>query len=330
MLDTCSQANFMKEELAKQLVVTGRETSVTIKTINVSITTKSTVVEGLKVSAAGDKRILIDLPNIYTREDLPVEADEVATPNKLRKWKYLQRIAPNICQEDNVNVALLIGANCQKALEPIEVVPSENGGPCAYKTLLGWCIVGPIHAEIQQTKLSKSNRIAVQNVSENKVAVHHFAVRNQAKENVIKQLMENIYKSEFTEPDLPSENKIGFKSEEISGEDKKFLQLMDSKVNKIGNHYQLPLPFRSVDPIMPNNRMVAQRRLQYLKKRFSKSPQFFQDYKTFMEDIIHNGYARKGIITAAPGKTWFIPHHGVYNENKPGKIRVVFDCGVEL
>ena len=76
--------------------------------------------------------------------------------------------------------------------------------------------------------------------------------------------------------------------------------------------------------------MMAQRRLQYLKRRFLKSPQFFQDYKTFMEDIIQNGYARKRIITAAPAKTWFIPHHGVYNENKPGKIRVVFDCGAEL
>ena len=92
------------------------------------------------------------------------------------------------------------------------------------KTLLGWCIVGPIHAEIKQTKISKCNRIAVQNVSENNVAVHHFAVRNQVKENEIKQLMEKIYQSEFT-----TENKIGFKSEEISGEDKKFLQLMDSK-----------------------------------------------------------------------------------------------------
>ncbi|XP_057313154.1 uncharacterized protein LOC130654559 [Hydractinia symbiolongicarpus] len=26
----------------------------------------------------------------------------------------------------------------------------------------------------------------------------------------------------------------------------------------------------------------------------------------------------------------YIPHHGVYNENKPGKIRVVFDCGAEF
>ena len=34
--------------------------------------------------------------------------------------------------------------------------------------------------------------------------------------------------------------------------------------------------------------------------------------------------------TRSPGKTCFIPHHGVYHPNKPGKIRVVFDCSAEF
>ena len=29
------------------------------------------------------------------------------------------------------------------------------------------------------------------------------------------------------------------------------------------------------------------------------------------------------------GKTWFIPHHGVYHPHKPGKICVVFDCSAK-
>ena len=29
------------------------------------------------------------------------------------------------------------------------------------------------------------------------------------------------------------------------------------------------------------------------------------------------------------GKTWFIPHHGVYHPHKPGKIRVVFHCSAK-
>ena len=43
----------------------------------------------------------------------------------------------------NISVELLIGANCARALEPIKVIPSRND-PYAMKTVLGWCIVGPV------------------------------------------------------------------------------------------------------------------------------------------------------------------------------------------
>ena len=32
---------------------------------------------------------------------------------------------------------------------------------------------------------------------------------------------------------------------------------------------------------------------------------------------------------AAEKKVWYILHHGVTNINKPGKLRVVFDCSAE-
>ena len=34
-------------------------------------------------------------------------------------------------------------------------------------------------------------------------------------------------------------------------------------------------------------------------------------------------------MTAVTGKTWYLPHHGVYHTNKPGKIRMVFDLSAE-
>ena len=60
--------------------------------------------------------------------------------------------------DDNKEVSLLIGANCVRSLEPREVISSQNGSPYALKTLLGWCVVGPM---INQTKEDKfdCNRI---------------------------------------------------------------------------------------------------------------------------------------------------------------------------
>ena len=30
------------------------------------------------------------------------------------------------------------------------------------------------------------------------------------------------------------------------------------------------------------------------------------------------------------GDTWHIPHHGVYDPHKPGKIRAVFECSAKF
>ena len=48
-----------------------------------------------------------------------------------------------------------------------------------------------------------------------------------------------------------------------------------------------------------------------------------------MENIIDRPYA--SIVpdhskTAPPGQVWYLPHHAIYNPNKPDKIRIVFDC----
>ena len=45
--------------------------------------------------------------------------------------------------------------------------------------------------------------------------------------------------------------------------------------------------------------------------------------------IISKGYARKSTREVAPGKIWYLPHHGVYHPNKPGMIRVIFDLSAD-
>ena len=78
------------------------------------------------------------------KKTLPVEKEEVATPEKVSKWKYLDSVKSEITQTDDIEIGMLIGANCMKALEPLKIIPSKDGGPYAYQTKLGWCIVGPI------------------------------------------------------------------------------------------------------------------------------------------------------------------------------------------
>ena len=48
-----------------------------------------------------------------------------------------------------------------------------------------------------------------------------------------------------------------------------------------------------------------------------------------MEDMIGNGYADKCKIEGKEGRCWYLPNHGVYHPQNPGKNRVVFDCSAQ-
>ena len=109
------------------------------------MTKSSELPDGIEVAqASNESEEWVQLPSTYTREDLPVDNREIATTEKLKKWKYLDKLKPVMSVDNNQKLSLLIGAGCVCALEPREVFSSQNGGPYAFKTLLGWIAVGPM------------------------------------------------------------------------------------------------------------------------------------------------------------------------------------------
>ena len=195
--------------------------------------------------------------------------------------------------------------------------------------MLGWCVVGPMGVNKAYLKEMKCNNIYVHDATSIKRANHHFALKGPVRETDIATMLRRMYEADFTEPQLqPSTSSSKFK--EFSFNDARFMELMDREVEHIDGHYQLPLPLKNPKLELPNNRMMVERRIKQLERRFRRDDSYFQYYKTFMDDMLTKGYAKKSASPAPLGKTWYIPHHGVFNPNKPGKIRVVFDCSAEV
>ena len=228
--------------------------------------------------------------------------------------------------DDNQEVSLLIGANCVRALEPREVISSQNGGPYAFKTLLGWCIVGPM---INQTKAGKfgCNRIMLPSADKVKPGCHYFTVPTKVRETSTEKMLKKICKHDFVEPEsqYSVNNKVNLNYDNLSKNDRRFLGLMKREAVKIDGHSQLPLPLKDKKLVLPNNRMAAIKSMQSLKKRFERDEPFYSQYKCFMDELIDKKYARKCDCAGPERRTWYVPHQGVLNPNK-GKIRVVFDC----
>lgn len=95
---------------------------------------------------------------------------------------------------------------------------------------------------------------------------------------------------------------------------------------KADSHCEMPLPFKEGRPSLPDNRKCAEHRLRCLKRRFEKDKQYHKDYVSFMNETIARGDAEKvSKEDTDKSPAWYIPHHGVYHPQEPGKIRVVFD-----
>ena len=292
MLDKCSQGSFIREALVKKMQTSGRKTTLNFKALNGERSESTTAIDGLQVAVSKDGSTWIRLPRIYTRKHFPVDKKEVAAPDKNEEWDYLKTISSEITQTDDVEVVLLIGANCIKALECLKVIASNNGGPYVYQTRLGWCIVGPISNTVGKDSIG-CHRIVVQDAISSKIADQQFFVEESMKDVSLKEMFQKLHQNDFVEKEVINVNGLLENMVEISKDDKAFLKTAEESTTKSGDHYVVPLPFKKENLIMPNNRKQAMQRLIYLKRRFKKDPAFFEDYKQFMSNLLVNGYAKR-------------------------------------
>ena len=73
---------------------------------------------------------------MYTKRNLPVDKDEIATPTIISKWEYLKLISNEIVQYEAIIVGILINSSSINTLEPTKKIPIKEDGPYAYKILL--------------------------------------------------------------------------------------------------------------------------------------------------------------------------------------------------
>ena len=79
----------------------------------------------------------------------------------------------------------------------------------------------------------------------------------------------------------------------MSVEDQEALKRMENLVRVVDSRYEAGMLWKSVTPWLPNNRQMAEARLQSLKRKLRRDKTFHRKYREFMEHLIERGYARK-------------------------------------
>lgn len=299
-LDDGSNAVFCSEKLKSQLGVRGRNTKLQIQTLLEDQQVDSCVLDDIEISDL-EGRNIITLPDVYTQTKMPVSIEDVVTTHDLAQWSYLRSVELPDISKEAVEVGLLIGSNVPKATEPWEVVHSQDGGPYAYRTLLGWVVCG-------LTSKTTTNL----HVSANRILVKRTSIEKQ---------LADLYNYEFTERLLDDQP-------EKSREDQQFVDFVKKNTRHVDGHFVIGMPLRSEDTEFPNNMLLAEKRASYLMRRFLKDDNFKEDYVTAMNTTLEKGYAERVPESERgrnDGKVWYIPHHGVRHPQKK-KLRVVYDC----
>jgi hypothetical protein len=331
LLDTQSDTTFLLEETAKALHTKNEPVQLKLATM----ASRNTIVPcrrvtGLQVRGFYSDKV-IPLPVTYTRDIIPANREHIPTPETAKVWPHLEHIAAEIAPLQSCDVGLLIGYNCPQALVPRRVVPGEGNQPFGLRTDLGWSVVGygNFHLDYGDA-IGVSHQVVVKQVipdcqlASDVTSELRYVCRTQIKEVVSPVDVIKVLESDFVERASDDTS--------ISQEDLRFLSLMQGSIRlNDDGHYEMPLPFKKERPNLPNNKVCAIYRLRCLERKLKRNEQYYKDYKTFMDDIIASGDAEKvpeEDINKTPA--WYIPHHGVYHPQKPGKIRVVFDCSARF
>ena len=106
-----------------------------------------------------------------------------------------------------------------------------------------------------------------------------------------------------------------------------------STVEYKNNRYTVGNLWKENQPSLPFNKPLALSRFSSLERKFERNPEFANKYKETINEYVNKGHAVK--LTQEDSKnvtpiTNYVPHHGVVNSNKPGKVRVVFDAAAEF
>lgn len=329
LLDSQSDTTFILQEKADALDSEKRHVQLKLSTLS----TRDAVIPSEKLSGLqvrgfySSKRI--PLPVTYTREFIPANLNHISTPKTARAWPHLEPLAEEIAPLIECDVGLLIGYNCPQALLPREVVSGKDNEPFVQRTDLGWTIVGGADPCVDYCDaIGSSHRIIVKEVTPSQSSDQlpyevHYICRTQVKEVVTLPDVIKVLESDFNERKVEDSH--------FSQEDLHFISIMEEGVKvKAGRHCELPLPFKEDRPGLANNKSCAEHRLRCLKKRLERDKQYHNDYTTFMNETIECGDAERvppEELYKSPA--WYILHHGVYHPQKPGKIRVVFDCSAK-
>lgn len=251
------------------------------------------------------------LQEVYTAKELKLPSQTLPIGKLANKFEHLKGLP--IVPYSNVQPKLLIGVSNARVMHILDGREGKLDEPVAVKTRLGWAVYGTYPS----ADGSVSNDVP-----------HNFHICHHSNES--DEILHDAVKNYFALESLgisANQNQI------LCKEDERALTMLREVTTFQNGRYQVGLLWKYDDVRLPNNRSMALKRHRCLTKRMEREPQLDETLRAKMKDYEQKGYIRK--LTPEEGRTvgdrlWYLPIFPVFNPNKPGKLRIVFDAAASL
>ncbi|KAL0819980.1 hypothetical protein ABMA28_007977 [Loxostege sticticalis] len=229
--------------------------------------------------------------NVRTMRNLNLPGQSVPQ-HVLRDNKHLRDLD---CGEmRGAKPMLLLGQDNYELIISRDLKQGKSGCPVASLTKLGWVVHGPVG----RAPSSDSEQV------------------NLLSDNDLNSLVREQFELEAIGiRELPRRH----------AEDDRALDILSKTGRRQGDSWEVGLLWKTDDIDLPDNYEYAKKRLLNVERRMDRDPNYAKLYSQQIDRLLELNYAHK-VEKLESTPIWYLPHFGVVNPNKPGKLRLVFDA----
>ncbi|XP_055844833.1 uncharacterized protein LOC129911149 [Episyrphus balteatus] len=309
-LDDGSSLSLIDEDIARELKLKGTPRPLCLQwTGNTHRYEDNSEIISLQISGTAPKAERFTIADVHTVKKLQLPEQSVDFVRLQQQYKHLSGLP--IESYERATPRLLIGLNNSKLSLPLRYREGNSNQPVATKTRLGWMVHGCFGAKpADMTCPYEFNGF-------------HCC---ECDDSELQRLVKGFISSDtFGATNL--EKTI------LSTEDQRALQLLNTYTIRRKGRFETCLLWKTDEIHMPDSLPMAKKRLSCLHKRMKREPHLAETLDNKIKEYVSKGYARKLSATELSvenQKAWYLPIFPVYNPNKPGKVRIVWDAAAKV
>lgn len=307
VFDEGSFTTLLDDELASQLGLVGQNNPLKLQWYkDRTNTVEPSRSVSLQISGPAKFAKKYELEGVRTIDGIVLPSSVMGSEQLREEYAHLKNVP--IPDLHNAKPRMLIGLNYSTLGLHDEEIRGRDDEPIAAKTKLGWLVYGPCSKADDRENALLYTRAEEQTLEE----LHQCVKDYYTTENFGVSVLNNLPKS---------------------ADEKRALEILETTTVRVGPRFQTGLLWRNDDTQLPDSRSMAMRRLRNVEDKMARDSTYAAMYKENIENYVKKGYARKLTATEAAKtsrRTWYLPHFGVSNPNKPGRLRLVFDAAAAV